>query len=128
MTMRIKNVIVRVYGAAVCFLGLHFVPKNWAMQSDADGTVIVAGGICPRCGEIKEDRPLCNVWEMEIPCHLPENLAGLCRGSIGLPPGFVYVGSPGLLKSAWNICRKERGWSAERFAEAAQTCGLTGEN
>lgn len=48
---------------ARCLFGLHCVPKNRAFESYG---AVFAGGICPRCGKLKQGKFLGNVWTTEI--------------------------------------------------------------
>ncbi len=45
-----------------CWIGKHHVPDDWAFEEMA---AIFAGGICLRCGKLKQGKFLGNVWTHE---------------------------------------------------------------
>lgn len=73
-----------------CRIGKHHVPKDWAFEEMA---AIFAGGICPRCGQLKQGKFLGNVWTHEK--KLPGNIIHL-NGfdiSFAISNGYKVIGS-----------------------------------
>ena len=48
-----------ICGFFKCLFGVHHVPERWAYEYIA---AIFAGGVCPRCGVVKQGKFLCNLW------------------------------------------------------------------
>lgn len=88
-----------------CRIGKHHVSKDWAFEEMA---AIFAGGVCPRCGKLKQGKFLGNVWTGSE--KLPgggEMLTGF-DVSFAASQGYKIQGSLARLEFEWEEKHKKQ--------------------
>ncbi len=87
-----------------CLAGIHCVPQNWCFEECA---AIFEGGICPRCGKLKQGKFLGNLWTEEVETEYGIELRGSNISSV-TDQGYVFKGSLCALEEEYCVVQGER--------------------